>query len=165
MNASFRIEQVNFLLSQYREAMNRPAMLDLAIWQTLETYYQSPDDWDIVLTSTREEAFDRMVKDQWTVNMGEHIYGLDYETIDELVLDYLKDNKLVTSTDEEKVYEVQITYVVDATFEIRAKNEDEAREMAEEIGVSRDPGFDHDEDPTECVIEQQRVGYTQRKVS
>jgi hypothetical protein len=165
MNASFRIEQVNFLLSQYREAMNRPAMLDLAIWQTLETYYQSPDDWDIVLTSTREEAFDRMVKDQWTVNMGEHIYGLDYETIDELVLDYLKDNKLVTSTDEEKVYEVQITYVVDATFEIRAKNEDEAREMAEEIGVSRDPEFDHDEDPTECVIEQQRVGYTQRKVS
>lgn len=65
----------------------------------------------------------------------------------------------------EKLYEVQVTYVVDATFEIRAKDEDEAKAIAEEIGVSRDPEFDHDEDPTECVIEQQRVGYAGRKVS
>ena len=100
MNASFRIEQVNFLLSQYREAMNRAGMTDLAIWQTLETYYKQPDEWDIVLTSTREEAFDRMVKDNWTVYMGDHFYGLDYETIDELVLEYLIDNQLVTRVDE-----------------------------------------------------------------
>lgn len=65
----------------------------------------------------------------------------------------------------EKLYEVQVTYVVDATFEIRAKDADEAKAIAEEIGVSRDPEFDHDEDPTECVIEQQRVGYAGRKVS
>jgi hypothetical protein len=100
MNASFRIEQVNFLLTQYREATHRPAMLDLAIWQTLETYYTQPDDWNIVITSTREEAFDRMVKDAWTVNMGEHFFGLDYETIDELVLEYLKNNQLVTNIEE-----------------------------------------------------------------
>ena len=100
MNASFRIEQVNFLLSQYREAMNRAGMTDLAIWQTLETYYKQPDEWDIVLTSTREEAFDRMVKDNWTVYMGDHFYGLDYETIDELVLEYLIDNHLATRVDE-----------------------------------------------------------------
>jgi hypothetical protein len=102
MNASFRIEQVSFLLTQYREAMNRPGMLDLAIWQTLETYYKEPEDWNIVLTSTREEAFDRMVKDAWIVNMGEHFYGLDYETIDELVLEYLKDNQLVTSVSDDE---------------------------------------------------------------
>jgi hypothetical protein len=102
MNASFRIEQVSFLLTQYREAMNRPGMMDLAIWQTLETYYKEPEDWNIVLTSTREEAFDRMVKDQWIVNMGEHFYGLDYETIDELVLEYLKDNELVTSVSDDE---------------------------------------------------------------
>ena len=96
MNASFRIEQVSFLLDQYREATHRAGMLDLAIWQTLETYYKQPDDWEIVLTSTREEAFDRMVADQWSVSMGNHFYGLDYEIIDELVLDYLKDNQLVT---------------------------------------------------------------------
>ncbi len=101
MNASFRIEQVNFLLNQYREAMNRPAMMDLAIWQTLETYYKQPDEWDIVLTSTREEAFDRMVKDGWHVNMGEHFYGLDYEIIDELVLEYLKNNQLVTEVNND----------------------------------------------------------------
>lgn len=99
MNASFRIEQVNFLLQQYREATNRPGMLDLAIWQTLDTYYKEPEEWDIVLTSTREEAFDRMVADRWIVNMGEHFYGLDYEVIDELVLDYLVDNHLVTRTE------------------------------------------------------------------
>jgi uncharacterized coiled-coil protein SlyX len=63
----------------------------------------------------------------------------------------------------EKVYEVQITYTIDATFEIRAKDEDAAREIAEEIGISTDPVFDHDEDPTECVIDQSRVGYLQRK--
>lgn len=64
----------------------------------------------------------------------------------------------------EKLYEVQITYTLDATFEIRAKDEDAAREIAEEIGICTDPQFDHDEDPTECVIDQSRVGYLQRKV-
>jgi hypothetical protein len=65
----------------------------------------------------------------------------------------------------EKVYEVQITYTLDATFEIRAKDEDTARQVAEEIGICTDPVFDHDEDPTECVIDQSRVGYLQRKVN
>jgi len=65
----------------------------------------------------------------------------------------------------EKVYEVQITYTLDATFEIRAKDEDTARQIAEEIGICTDPVFDHDEDPTECAIEQSRVGYLQRKVN
>ena len=65
----------------------------------------------------------------------------------------------------DKVYEVQITYTIDATFEIRAKDEDAAREIAEEIGICEDPRFDHDEDPTECAIDQSRVGYLQRKVN
>ena len=63
----------------------------------------------------------------------------------------------------EKLYEVQITYTLDATFEIRAKDEDAAREIAEEIGICTDPQFDHDEDPTECAISESRVGYLQRK--
>jgi hypothetical protein len=100
--------------------------------------------------------------------INDHIDEADLSQDDDINLSELDDilsgifnNRLVF----EKLYEVQITYVVDATFEIRAKNEDEAREMAEEIGVSRDPEFDHDEDPTECVIEQQRVGYAGRKVN
>lgn len=100
MEPSFRIAQVEFLLTQYTEAIHRSGMGDLAIWQSLDSYYSRPDDWDIVLTSTREEAFDRMVKDNWYVNMGDHFYGIDYETVDELVLEYLIDNHLATRVDE-----------------------------------------------------------------
>jgi hypothetical protein len=102
MEASFRISQVEFLLTQYSEAVHRSGMGDLAIWQSLDHYYTRPDDWDLVLTSTREEAFDRIVKDNWYVNMGDHFFGIDYETVDELVLEYLKDNKLVKDTTEDE---------------------------------------------------------------
>ena len=77
------------------------------------------------------------------------------------ILSDVYNNRLVF----EKVYEVQITYTIDATFEIRAKDEDAARAIAEDIGICTDPVFDHDEDPTECVIDESRVGYTQRKVN
>ena len=77
------------------------------------------------------------------------------------ILDTVYNNRLVF----EKLYEVQITYTIDATFEIRAKDEDAAREIADEIGISDDPRFDHDEDPTECAISESRVGYLQRKVN
>ena len=95
MNASFRIEQVSFLLDQYREATHRLGMQDLAIWQSLEDIYKRPELHDLTLLSTREEAFDKIVKDNWFVDMGQHDYGLDYETIDEITLQYLKDNQLV----------------------------------------------------------------------
>ena len=39
----------------------------------------------------------------------------------------------------EKVYEVQITYTLDATFEIRAKDEDAAREIAEVVAFIASP--------------------------
>jgi len=77
------------------------------------------------------------------------------------ILSGIFNNRLVF----EKLYEVQITYTLDATFEIRAKDEDAARQIAEEIGICTDPVFDHDEDPTECVIDQSRVGYLSRKVN
>jgi hypothetical protein len=102
MNPSFRIEQVEFLLSQYSDATHRSGMRDLAIWQSLESYYTRPEEWDLVLTSTREEAFDRMVKDNWHVDMGDHFFGIDYETTDELVLKYLKYSQLVKDTNEEE---------------------------------------------------------------
>ena len=95
MEPSFRITQVETLLTAYTDAVHRSGMRDLAIWQSLEMYYTRPDEYDLVLTSTREEAFDRMVKDNWHVDMGDHFFGIDYETTDELVLDYLKNNKLV----------------------------------------------------------------------
>jgi hypothetical protein len=95
MYASFMITQVETTLSNYTNQYKRLGMQDLAIWQTLEDIYKRPELHDLVLASTREEAFDQMVKDNWFVDMGQHFYGLDYETIDELVLQYLKDNQLV----------------------------------------------------------------------
>jgi hypothetical protein len=77
------------------------------------------------------------------------------------ILNDVYDNRLVF----DKLFEVQITYTLDATFEIRAKNEDEAREIADEIGICTDPVFDNEDDPTECAISESRVGYLQRKVN
>ena len=102
MEPSFRITQVETLLTSYTDAVHRSGMGDLAIWQSLESIYTRPDDWDLVLTSTREEAFDRMVKDNWHVDMGDHFFGIDYETVDELVLKYIKDNKLVKDINDEE---------------------------------------------------------------
>ena len=101
MEASFLIAQVETTLSNYTSQYHRSGMQDLAIWQSLDAVYSRPSEYDLVLTSTREEAFDRMVKDNWYVDMGPHFFGLDYETIDELVLDYLKDNKLIKDISEE----------------------------------------------------------------
>jgi len=100
MEPSFRIAQVEFLLTQYTDAVHRSGMGDLAIWQSLDSIYTRPDNYELVLTSTREEAFDRMVKDNWHVYMGDHFFGIDYETVDEEVLKYLVDNQLVTRVDE-----------------------------------------------------------------
>lgn len=102
MEASFMIAQVETTMSNYTNQYHRLGMRDLAIWQSLESIYSRPEEYDLVLTSTREEAFDRMVKDNWHVDMGDHFFGLDYETIDECVLDYVKANKLVTDTTEEE---------------------------------------------------------------
>ena len=102
MDASFMITQVETTMSNYTNQYHRLGMSDLAIWQSLEPIYRQPDDYDVVVTSTREEAFDRMVKDNWHVDMGDHFFGLDYETIDECVLQYLKDNKLVASVDDDE---------------------------------------------------------------
>jgi hypothetical protein len=102
MDASFMITQVETTMSNYTNQYHRLGMRDLAIWQSLESVYARPEDYDLVVTSTREEAFDRMVKDNWHVDMGDHFFGLDYETIDDCVLQYLKDNKLVASVDDDE---------------------------------------------------------------
>ena len=102
MDASFMITQVETTMSNYTNQYHRLGMQDLAIWQSLESIYSRPEEYDLVLTSTREEAFDRMVKDNWYVGGNDHFFGLDYETIDDCVIQYLKDNQLVTSTDDDE---------------------------------------------------------------
>lgn len=95
MEASFMMAQVETTLCNYTNQYRRLGMQDIAIWQSLCMYYDHPHDYYIEVTSTKEEAFDHMVKNNWFVDMGCHFYGLDYETTDELVLEYLKDNQLV----------------------------------------------------------------------
>jgi len=101
MEASFMIEQVETTLNNYTNQYHRSGMRDLAIWQSLDMYYSDPDGHDLVVTSTKEEAFDRMVKDNWFVNMGDHFFGVDYETTDEMVLEYLINNQLAARVDDE----------------------------------------------------------------
>jgi len=139
------LKEQNAALDKRVEALT----VDLATWQSIG------------------EEHRRKVKKLFT-SINDYIEENDCEEDGDISLSELDDilsdvynNRLVF----EKVYEVQITYTLDATFEIRAKNEDEAREIADEIGISTDPVFDHDEDPTECAINESRVGYLQRKVN
>ena len=97
MEASFMIAQVETTMSNYRNQYHRSGMQDLAIWQSIDMYYSDAGGHDLIVTSTREEAFDRIVQDKWTVSHDYH--GLDYETIDEAVLQYLEDNALVKRWD------------------------------------------------------------------
>ena len=60
----------------------------------------------------------------------------------------------------DKEYEVQVQYTTLATFTIRAKNEAEACEEAEQMGYV-EPQFDQDTD--DVVTEFDRIAYSQRK--
>lgn len=152
---------------------------------TMETTYEGPvvteDQQQIVYLKERVDALTidlathrsivdehrRKVKKLFT-SINDYIEQNDCDedgdiSLSELddILDTVFNNRLVF----EKLYEVQITYTIDATFEIRAKDEDAAREIADEIGICTDPVFDHEDDPTECAISESRVGYLQRKVN
>ena len=152
---------------------------------TMETTYEGPvvteDQQQIVYLKERVDALTidlathrsivdehrRKVKKLFT-SVNDYIEQNDCDedgdiSLSELddILDTVFNNRLVF----EKLYEVQITYTIDATFEIRAKDEDAAREIADEIGICTDPVFDHEDDPTECAISESRVGYLQRKVN
>jgi len=63
-----------------------------------------------------------------------------------------------------KEYEVQMRYTLYATFKVTAASEDDARSIAEEIGISSDPDWDIDGDNTEVdtwSIDDTRVDYIQ----
>ncbi len=96
------IKTIDAVMTQYRDLFKRIPMRDIAIWQAIVNYYIQADEYDIIVTSTPEEAFERMVADGWTVFMGDDFYGLDYVTTDELVLEYLKKNALVKDIYEEE---------------------------------------------------------------
>lgn len=98
MNALDSIKVIDAALTEHRASTGRSPMHDIAIWHSLVYYYNSPEDWNVVATSTKEEAFERMIADNWSDNYD--MYGLDYEIIDEMVLEYLKKNALVKVMDD-----------------------------------------------------------------
>lgn len=63
-----------------------------------------------------------------------------------------------------KEYEVQVRYTLYATFKVTAASEDDARSIAEEIGICSDPDWDIDGDTTEVdtwSIDDTRIDYLQ----
>lgn len=101
MNATtFKLERISNLMSMYSDAYNRSPRQDIAIWETLDMYYSDPEGYNITMFSTKEEAFERMLADNWKITLD--FYGLDYQVIDEVVLDYLIKNKLATYEGEEE---------------------------------------------------------------
>ena len=94
-----RIATIDALMKQYREITTRSPIQDIAIWHSLASIYHSPEDYDLVATSTKEEAFERMVQDNW--RYSHDFYGIDYEILDDMVLDYVRNNKLMKKLYEE----------------------------------------------------------------
>jgi hypothetical protein len=63
-----------------------------------------------------------------------------------------------------KEYEVQVRYTVYASFKVTAASEEDARSVAEEIGISADIEWDIDTDNTEVdtwSIDDTRIEYVQ----
>lgn len=100
MNAVESIKALEEASNEYRKHHSRYPLKDLVIWQTLDMYYSDAEGYGLVLSSTKEEAFERMISDSWTAPYD--FYGIDYETIDELVFDYLIKNGLVGVLEEIK---------------------------------------------------------------
>ena len=123
--------------------------VDLATWQSIGEEHRR-----------KVKKLFTKVNDYIDENDCEEDGDISLSELDDILND-VYNNRLVF----DKLFEVQITFSLDATFEIRAKNEDAAREIADEIGICTDPVFDHEDDPTECAIDESRVGYLQRKVS
>jgi hypothetical protein len=99
MSPDLAMTEISNMMNDYSARYNRSPRQDMAIWDSLDMYYSDPEAYELVATSTKAEAFNRMLKDRWFVKHD--YYGLDYEVIDEVVLEYLTSNALVQHVGEE----------------------------------------------------------------
>ena len=84
---------------------------------------------------------------------------ITFSELSEILKDILGNELIFT-----KEYEVQVRYTMYATFKVTAASEDDARSIAEEIGISSDPDWDIDGENTEVdtwSIDDTRVDYIQ----
>lgn len=96
--------------------------------------------------------------------INQHIEDNELDIEDDIPLasldEYLSDSFLNTLIFT-KMYEVQITFTVDATIQLEAKSEEEARSMAEEIGVYN-IDLDTEGDVNEWALDYSTVNYVGR---
>ena len=85
---------------------------------------------------------------------------ISLEDLDEMLLKAFTHR--MTFTQE---YEVQLEHIIHTTLTITASSEEEARQMAEEIGITDEPAFDlpYECDVTEWVLADTRTLYSGRK--
>lgn len=101
MNRSVElIKQVSNTMTEYRQSLEtwRSSMTDLAIWHSLEDIYARPEEYDIVILTTPDEAMEQIIRDFWQpVSIDDD----GYEGIDNMVRAYLIETKLARNLYEE----------------------------------------------------------------
>jgi hypothetical protein len=99
-NPSVFVKAIEVTLDEYRKHNERSPLIDVSIWHSIKYW---ADDEDYVFTSTPEEIFDRLIEDNYRINFGEYFFGIDFETIDDKVLEYILNNRMAFSTTEPPV--------------------------------------------------------------
>lgn len=90
-------------------------------------------------------------------NNGDEESTITFGELSEILSDVFNSELVFT-----KEYEVQVQHTLYSTFKITAASEDDARSIAEDIGICREPDFDMDGETTEIdswSIDEIRVDY------
>jgi len=107
--------------------------------------------------TTKVRSLYTAINDVIQENQSDPDDTIEFSELSEILKDIFG-NELVFT----KEYEVQVRYTLYATFKVTATSEDDARSIAEEIGISSDPDWDIDGDNTEVdtwSIDDTRVDY------
>lgn len=100
-NPSVYVRAIEVTLDEYRKANHRNPLLDASIYHSIK--YWANEGEEYILTSTPEEIFDRLIADNYHINFGDYFYGIDFDFVDEKVLEYILNNRLGFSTTEPPV--------------------------------------------------------------
>ena len=99
-NPSVFVRAIEVTLDEYRKHNERNPLVDVSIWHSIQYWHT---DEDYVFTSTPEEIFDRLIEDNIHIHFGNYFYGIDFEFVDEKVLEYILNNRFAFSTTEPPV--------------------------------------------------------------
>lgn len=100
-NPSVFVKAIEVTLDEHRKATGRNPLIDVSIWHAIKYWASEGDEY--ILTSTPEEIFDRLIEDNYHINFGDYFFGIDFDFVDEKVLEYLLNNRFAFSTTEPPV--------------------------------------------------------------